>query len=75
MLVIVLVIKSCFFTGADNYNIKQKSHMFYFFNLFLGEIIIVILSILAVVIKDLEIQIDNLNMQLKKSVIKFEVLS
>ena len=66
---IVLVIKSFFFSGADSYSLRQKPHTFHFFFFFCGEMIRVIYVILAITIEDLEVQISNPNLPLGKSAI------
>ena len=72
---IVLAIKSCFFSGADSYNLGQKRHTCYFFLPFYEEMIRVVCAILAVAIKDLEVQLSNLNLPIGKSAICFELLA
>lgn len=74
MSVIVFIIKSCFFFKTNNYNLKQKFYISHFFFLFYKQIIQVICTILAIVIKDLEIYLNNLNLLIKKSAICFELL-
>ena len=71
---IVLAIKSFFFSGADSYSLWQKPHMSHFFFLFCGEMIKVICAMLAVAIEDLEVQIGNSNLLLGRNAIAFEPL-
>ena len=71
---IVLAIKSCFFSGVDSYNLGRKSHIFYFFLFFCGEMIKVIYAILVVAIKDLEMYLSNSNLLIRKNAICFEPL-
>lgn len=75
MFMIVLTIKSYFFIDIDNYHLGQKSNRSYFFQLFYREIIGVIYTMLAIAIKVLEIQTDNLNLLLRNNVIWFEPLT
>ncbi len=69
---IILIIKSFFFSRADNYSLRQKSHTFYFLFSFCRKMIRVIWAILTIVTKDLEVRLYNLNLPLEKSVIWFE---
>ncbi len=69
---IVLAIKTCFFNRVDSYNFGRKPHTSHFFSPFCGERIRVIYAMLAVAIKDLELRINNKNLPLGKSVIRFE---
>ena len=72
---IVLAIKSFFFSGADSYSLKQKPHTSHFFLLFCGEMIRVICTMLAIVIKDLEVYLGNSNLPLGKNAIWFKPLA
>ncbi len=69
---IVLTIKSFFFSGADSYSLGRKSHTFHFFLSFHGEMIRVVCTMLAVSIDDLEVRLGNSNLPLGKSAIRFE---
>ncbi len=69
---IVLAIKTCFFNGVDSYNLGRKPHTSCFFSLFCGEMISVIYAMLAVAIKDLKLCMNNKNLLLEKSAIRFE---
>ena len=70
--VIILVIKSCFFSGADSYSLGRKPHTSHFFLPCRGEMIRVICTILTVAIKDLKVYLGNLNLPLGKNAILFE---
>ncbi len=69
---IVLAIKSFFFSGADSYSLERKPHTSHFFFPFRGEMIIVVCAMLAVAIEDLEVRLGNSNLPLGKSAIRFE---
>lgn len=69
---IVLAIKSCFFSGADSYNLGRKPHTSHFFLPFRGEMIRVVCAMLAVAIEDLEVRLSNSNLPTGKSAIRFE---
>lgn len=66
---IVLAIKSYFFSGADSYSCGQKPHTFHYFLSFYREMIRVVCTMLAVAIKDLEMPLGNLNLSFKKGAI------
>ncbi len=70
---IVFVIKSFFYSGADSYSLRRKSHTSYFVLPFCGEMIRVICAILAIVIEDLEVHLRNSNLFPGKNVIWFEL--
>lgn len=72
MSMIVFIVKSFFFSRADSYSLRQKPHTSHFFYLFVGEMIRVVCAIYAIIIKDLEMHIDNSNLQWGKSAIRFE---
>ena len=69
---IVLAIKSFFFSGADSYSLGRKPHTSHFFLLFRREMIRVVCAMLAVAIEDLEVRLGNSNLPLGKSAIRFE---
>ncbi len=69
---IVLAIKTCFFNRIDSYNFSRKSHTLRFFSPFCVEMIRVICVMLAIAIEDLELRMNNNNLPLGKSVIRFE---
>ncbi len=69
---IVLAIKSFFVSGVDNYSLRRKPHMSYFFLLFCREMIRVVCVMLAVAIEDLEVYLGNSNLPLGKSTIWFK---
>lgn len=71
---IVFVVKSFFFSRANNYSLRQKFHTSNFFYLFCEEIIRVAYTILTITIKDLELRLDNSNLPLGKSAIRFKLL-
>lgn len=71
----ILVIKSYFFFKANSYNLRQKPYTCHFFHSFYGEIIKVVCAIFVVAIKDLEVQLSNLNLQIRKNAICFESLA
>lgn len=75
MAMIILVIKSYFFSKIDSYNLGQKPHTYYFFLHFCKEMIKVICSILTVIIKDLELCLSNSNLPMRKSAIWFKFLA
>lgn len=62
----VFLIKNWFFTGIKNFNLKQKPHILYFFALFCSKIIDVICIMLAIIIKDFKLYINNKNLLIKK---------
>ena len=66
---IVLAIKSFFFSGADGYSLGRKPHMCHFFFSFRGKMIRVVCTMLAVAIEDLEVHLGNSNLLLGKSAI------
>lgn len=70
--IIIFIIKFCFFIGIDSFTLRQKSHICYFFQLFHKKMMKVICAMLAIVIKDLKLRINNLNLLLGKSVIRFD---
>ncbi len=72
---IVLAIKSFFFSGADSYSLRRKSHTSHFFLFFCEEMIGVVCAMLAVAIEDLEVRLGNSNLPLGKSAIWFEPLA
>ncbi len=72
---IVLAIKSFFFSGVYSYSLGRKSHISYFFVPFCGEMIKVVYAILIVAINDLELRLRNVNLPLEKSAIRFELLA
>ena len=72
---IVLAIKSCFFSEADSYNLGQKPHTCHFFLLFYGKMIRVICAMFTNAIEDLKMQLSNSNLPVRKSVICFESLA
>lgn len=69
----VFASKSFFFSGADSYSLGQKPHMSHFFFHFCTEIIRVVCTIFAVIIKDREVRLGNSNPPLGKSAIGFEL--
>ncbi len=69
---IVLTIKSFFFSGADSYSLGRKSYSSHFFLSFREEMLKVVCSMLAVAIEDLEVRLRNSNLLLRKSAIWFE---
>ncbi len=72
---IILAIKSFFFSGVDSYSLRRKSHTSYFFHLFCGEMIRVVYAMLVIAIKDLVVRLCNSNLPLGKSAIRFEPLA
>ena len=72
---IVLAIKSFFFSGADTYSLGRKPHTSHFFLPFRGEMIRVVCAMLAVAIEDLEVRLSNSNLPVRKSAIRFEPLA
>lgn len=72
---IVFAIKSYFFSRADNYSLRHKPHILYFFYFFCGKIIKIVCAILAIAMKDLKVCLDNLNLLLGKNVIWFDLLA
>lgn len=72
---IVLAIKSCFFSGVDSYNLGRKSHTCHFFFSFCEKIIRVVFAMFAIAIEDLEVQLNNSNLPIRKSAICFELLA
>ncbi len=72
---IVLAIKSCFFTGVDSYSLGRKPHTSQFFSSFRGEMIRVVYAMLAVAIEDLELRLNNKNLPIGKREIRFEPLA
>lgn len=75
MSVIIHAVKSFFFSRVNSYSLRRKPNMFYFFYLFCREMIRVVCAIFIVVIKDLEMHLNNSNLPLKKSPIWFESLA
>ncbi len=69
---IVLAIKTYFFNGVDSYNLGRKPHILRFFSLFYGKMIRVIYAMLAVIIEDLKLCMNNKNLPFGKSAIRFE---
>ncbi len=69
---IILAIKTYFFNGVDSYNLGRKPYILRFFSLFSGEMIRVICAMLAVAIEDLELRMNNQNLPLGKSAIRFK---
>ena len=72
---IVLVIKSFFFSRADSYSLGRKSHTSHFFLLFYEKMIRVVCAMFDVAIKDLKVRLGNLNLLLSKNAIWFEPLA
>lgn len=72
---IVFIIKSCFFIGIDNYNLGWKLYTSQSFSLFCEKMITIIYAILAIVIKDLKLHINNKNFPMEKNVIQFELFA
>ena len=72
---IVLAIKSFFFSGADSYSLERKLNTSHFFLPFRGKMTGVVCAILAIAIEDLEMHLGNSNMPLSKSTIQFEPLA
>lgn len=70
---IVFVVKSFFFSGANSYSFRQKSHTFHFFYYFYEEIIRVVCTIFIIAIKFLEMYLGDLNLLLQKSAIWFKL--
>ncbi len=70
---IVFAIKTCFFNRVDSYNLVQKAHTSCFFSPFCGEMIRVICTMLAIAIEDLKLRMNNKNLLLRKSAIRFEL--
>lgn len=66
---IIFAIKCYFFFGVESYNLMQKPHTSHFFLFFCGKIIKVVYAMLAIIIKDLKMYLDNSNLLLGKSVI------
>ena len=64
-----LIIKYFFFSRVDNYNLRQKPHIFYFFLFFCKKIIRVVSILFTIAIEDLEMHLGNLNLPLNKNVI------
>lgn len=75
MSLIILVIKSFFFFGANNYNFGKKPHISHFFLLFYRKIIKVVYIMLAIAIKNLKVHLSNLNVPLSKNAIWFELFA
>lgn len=63
--VIILIIKSIFFFGADSYCLKYKSCTSHFFSSFYRAMIKVIYAIFTVTIKDLEVCFNKSNVPLR----------
>ncbi len=74
MPVIVLVIKTCFFTDTNSYGLGHKPYTSYFFHLFCGKMIKVVCAMFAIAIEILGVQLSNLNLSMGKSAIQFESL-
>ncbi len=72
---IVLAIKSFFFSEADSYSLGRKSHTSYFFLPFCEEIIRVVCTMFIATIEDLEVCLGNSNLPRGKSAIRFESLA
>lgn len=72
---IILAVKSFFFSGLNSYSLRQKPHTSYFFFSFYGEIIKLVCAILAIAVEDLEVCYDNANLFLGKSTIWFGPLA
>ena len=71
---IIFIIKSFLFSGADDYSLGQKFYTFHFFFFFHGEMKRVVCAIFAITIEDLEVQISISNLSLGKNAIWFELL-
>ncbi len=69
---IIFVIKTCFFNEVDSFNLGQKLHRLRLFSPFYKEMIRVICTILAVIIEDLKLRMNNKNPLLRKRAIQFE---
>ena len=72
---IVLAIKSFFFSGADHYSLRRKPLTSHFFLPFCRKMIRVVYAMLAVAIKDLKVRLGNSNLPLGESAIRFESLA
>ncbi len=71
---IVLVIKTYFFTGTNSYGLGRKPHMSHFFHPFGREMIRVVCTMLVIAIEDLGVRLSNLTLPIGKSAIRFEPL-
>ena len=60
-----------FFSKVDSYNFSQKLHISQFFILFLGEILRIISTIIAIALKDFKLRCKNSNLLVKKNVFQF----
>ena len=69
---IILLIKTFFFSKRDSYSLGQKFHTSHFFLSFCEKIMRIVYAIFAIAIKDLEVRLDNLNLPLGKNAIWFE---
>lgn len=75
MLIIICAIKFYFFSRVDNYSLRLELHISYFFFLFYRKMIKIVCTILAIITKDLEMYLNNLNLSIKKSTIWFKSLT
>ncbi len=72
---IILAIKSFFFSRVDSYSLRRKPYTSHFFLLFCRKIIRIIYAILVIAIKDLEICLRNSILPLGKSAIWLKLLA
>ena len=70
--VIVLAIKSFFFSRANNYSLGQKLHISHFFFFFYEKMIRVVCAMFAVAIEHLKMRLDNSYLSLGKNAIWFK---
>lgn len=71
---VILAIKSYFSSGTDNFNLGCKTYIYYFFSFFFRKMIKVLCTIFAVIIKNLEMHLNNLNLPMGNSTIYFGFL-
>ena len=69
----VFAIKTCFFNRIDSYNLGQKLYISRFFSPFYGKMIRIIYVMLAIAIEDFKLRMNNKNLPLRKSAIRFEL--
>lgn len=72
---IVLIIKTCFFTRVDYYNYRPKLYTSQFLFFFCKDIIKVICTMFIIAIKDLNLYLKNKIFLLRKSTIRFKLLT
>ncbi len=71
---IILIIKTSFFTYTDSYSLGYKLYTLYFFHLFYKKIIRVVYAIFTIIIKIFAVQLSNLKLYMEKNTIQFKSL-